>query len=698
MGGGVRFIILLFLVLLHFLDISVALPLCTDSRAPYVPNYRAAFCAYNETTCCNYAKNMQLKQQLSSMNVSDPECASLVKSILCARCDPFSAELFRIGSVPRQVPVLCNSTISQDSSQSLQAANNFCSTVWNTCQNVSILNSPFSASLQGRGGAPTNSSSTKLTDLWQSQSDFCDAFGGASDVGRSCFAGEPVTLNSTGIPSPPNGICLEKIGNGSYLNMVAHPDGSNRAFFSNQQGVIWLATIPEGVSGGTLELDETRPFLDLTDEVHSDTEFGLLGIAFHPKFLENGRFFASFSCDKANGPNCDGRCACNSDVNCDPSKLTPDNGADPCRYQSVIAEFTANGSASQPSMASRANPSEVRRIFTMGLPFRAHHAGQILFGPNDGYLYFMMGDGGGPDDPYNFAQNRKSLLGKIMRFDIDKTSSSDEVDQLGLWGNYTIPVDNPYAKVKGLAKEIWALGLRNPWRCSFDSTRPSYFMCADVGQDHFEEVDLITKEGNYGWRVYEGPYLFTPTQSPGGNTTPYSIKAIFPVMGYNHSEPNMNERSASITGGYFYRSTTDPCLYGKYVYTDLYSGSIWVGSENPIDSGKFVSDKISFNCAHDSPINCSFSAGNPLPELSYRFSFGEDNNKDVYLLTNSGVYRIVRASRCNYICTKETTSIPASPAPVSSPRSHEGFSRDPYSTFVVLTSFLCLIFMNYHLL
>lgn len=697
MDGGIHLIILLLLVLLQFLDSSIALPLCTDSRAPYAPNYRGAFCAYNETTCCNYAKNMQLKQQFLSMNVSDTDCASLLKSILCARCDPFSAELFRISSVPREVPELCNSTVSQDSTQSLQATNNFCSKVWNTCHNVSILNSPFSALLQGRAGIPTNLSSNKLTNLWQSQSDFCDSLGGASEDGMACFSGESVTLNSTGIPSPPNGMCLEKIGNGSYINMVAHPDGSNRAFFSNQQGVISLATIPDEGAGGILEL-ETNPFLDLTDEVHFDTEFGLLGIAFHPKFLENGRFFASFSCDKANGPNCDGRCACNSDVNCDPSKLSPDSGTEPCRYQSVIAEFTVNGSAHQPSMANRANPSEVRRIFTMGLPFTAHHGGQILFGPNDGYLYFMMGDGGGMDDPYNFSQNKKSLLGKIMRFDIDKTPSSDEVNELDLWGNYTIPVDNPYANIKGLAKEIWAMGLRNPWRCSFDSTRPSYFLCADVGQDHYEEVDLITKEGNYGWRVYEGPYLFSPSQSPGGNTSPSSIKAIFPVMGYNHSEVNTSEGSASITGGYFYRSTTDPCMYGKYLYADLYAGAIWVGSENPIDSGKFVSSKISFNCAHDSPINCSFSPESSLPALSYIFSFGEDNKKDVYLLTNSGVYRIVRASRCNYMCAKETTSNTASQGPASSPRSEAGFSTDPYPAFIVLTSFLCLVYMNYYAL
>ncbi|KAI3454602.1 hypothetical protein Pfo_011265 [Paulownia fortunei] len=696
MGGSHFASIIHFLILLQFLDSYYALPLCTDSRAPFTPKSPLQFCSYNGTTCCNYANDLRLKKQFESMNISDPGCASLLKSILCASCDQFSAELFRVDSVPREVPVLCNSTISANSTQSNQATNNFCSQVWNTCQNVSILNSPFAASLQGRAGVPTNSNSTKLTDLWQSQKDFCDALGGTSDDGLPCFNGGPVTLNDSETPSPPSGMCLEKIGNGSYLNMVGHPDGSSRAFFSNQQGKIWLATIPKEGSGGILELDEANPFLDLTDEVHFDTEFGMLGIAFHPKFTENGRFFASFSCDKAKWPDCAGRCACNSDVNCDPSKLGPDNGAQPCQYQSVIAEFTVNGTASQPSLATRANPSEVRRIFTMGLPFTSHHGGQILFGPRDGYLYFMMGDGGGVGDPYNFAQNKKSLLGKIMRFDIDNVPSATEVDQLGLWGNYSIPKDNPYTVDKNLQKEIWALGLRNPWRCSFDSARPSYFICADVGQDRYEEVDLITKDGNYGWRSYEGSYLYTPPQSPGGNTSVGLRRPIFPIMGYNHSEVNSNEGSASITGGYFYRSMTDPCMYGRYLFADLYAGAIWAGTENPINSGKFTSSKISFNCAHDSPLSCTVTPGSSLPALSYIFSFGEDNNKDVYLLTNSGVYRIVRPSRCNYTCVKENTSSVATPSPAASPPpSKASLLRGPYETLLVLISFSCLLLMNF---
>ncbi|KAL7222950.1 hypothetical protein ACSBR1_024604 [Camellia fascicularis] len=695
--GGLIFVTLLFWNSLLLLSPSSSHPLCTDSRAPFNATTPLAFCPYNGTVCCDSAADLLLQKQYKAMNISDPGCASLLKWVLCSRCDQFSAELFRINSVPRTVPVLCNSTVSANYSQSNQARDNFCGKVWDTCQNVSIMSSPFAASLQGQTGQPVNSNFSKLTDFWQSKADFCLAFGGASLDDAVCFDGGPVTLNNTDAPSPPSGMCLEKIGNGSYLSMAAHPDGSGRAFFSNQPGKIWLATIPKEGSGGTLVLDESNPFLDLTDEVHFDTEFGMMSIAFHPNFAQNGRFFASFNCDKVKWPRCVGRCSCNSDVNCDPSKLPTDNGAQPCQYQSVVAEFTVNGTASQPSLATSAEPAEVRRIFTMGLPFTSHHGGQILFGPADGYLYFMMGDGGGTADPFNFAQNKKSLLGKIIRLDVDNIPSAAEITQLGLWGNYSIPQDNPYVEDTQLQPEIWALGLRNPWRCSFDSERSSYFMCADVGQDQYEEVDLITKDGNYGWRAYEGRYPYSPPQSLGGNNISVnSSTLIFPVMGYNHSDVNKNEGSASITGGYFYRSTTDPCMYGSYLFADLYATAIWAGIETPENSGNFTATQISFSCAHDSPIPCSIVPGSSLPALGYIFSFGEDNNKDIFLLTSSGVYRVVRPSRCNYACAKENATAFVTPSPGSSSSSQTsrfGPSKIP----VILCSSLLLLLLSFFL-
>ncbi|XP_060672516.1 HIPL1 protein isoform X2 [Ziziphus jujuba] len=658
--SGVLSIIFLFYHLLLLSDFSSSFPLCTNNRSPFIPKTPLTFCQYEGSVCCNSTEESQFQNQLKAMNISDPGCASIMKSVLCSRCDQFSAELYRIESKPRAVPVLCNSTVSANSTQSQQGLIDSCSEVWNKCQNVSIQNSPFVAQ-------PLNSTS-KLTDTWHSKSSFCGTFGGSSEDDLVCFDGGPVSLNNTEIPSPPSGMCLEKIGNGSYLNMAAHPDGSNRVFLSNQAGKIWLATVPEEGSGETLAIDESNPFIDLTDQVYAETALGLMGIAFHPNFQENGRFFASFNCDKVKWSECSGRCSCNSDVGCDPSTLGSDNGAQPCQYHSVIAEFTANGTTSQPSV----KPKEVRRIFTMGLPFTSHHGGQILIGPQDGYLYFMMGDGGGTGDPYNFAQNKKSLLGKIMRLDIDNTPSATRFSNLDLWGNYSIPGDNPFSEDKELQPEIWALGFRNPWRCSFDLERPSYFLCADVGQDLFEEVDIVTKGGNYGWRVYEGPFLYNPPESPGGNTSATSITTIFPVMGYNHSEVNKVEGSASITGGYFYRSMTDPCMYGRYLYADFYAGGIWTGLEHPKDSGNFTSSKIPMTCALDSPIQCSVEDGSSLPSLGFIFSFGQDNRKDIFILANTGLYRVVRPSRCNYTCSKEnTTSLPhprsTPPSPSPSP-------------------------------
>ncbi|XP_042487821.1 HIPL1 protein-like [Macadamia integrifolia] len=686
--GSVLYLLCLFCQMLLLPGLSSSHPLCTDSMAPNTLKAPLTFCPYNGKACCNSTQDYQLQKEFQSMNISDPACASVMKSILCATCDQFSAQLFKIESKPRSVPVLCNSTISVDSTQSNSAANDYCGVVWDTCQRVSMLHSPFAPALQGSAGTPVNISSSKLNDLWESKSDFCQAFGGASANDSVCFDGEPVSLNNTGTISPPNGLCLEKIGNESYLDLAPHPDGSNRVFLADQKGRIWLATVPEAGSGGTLGLDVLSPFLDISDQVCFDTQLGLMGIAFHPNFVHNGRFFVSFNCDKAQWGGCFGRCSCNSDVKCDPSVLASYAGGSPCQYYSVISEFTVNGTASQISLATRGNPSEVRRIFTMGLPFVAHHGGQIIFGPSDGYLYFMMGDGGGEGDPFNFAQNKKSLLGKIMRFDVDNLPSAKEMTDMNLWGNYSIPKDNPASKDPDLQPEIWASGLRNPWRCCFDAERPSYFICSDDGQDRYEEVDIITKGGNYGWRVYEGPYAFTPKKAPGGNTSANSINPIFPVMGYDHSALNNSGGSAAIIGGYYYRSLTDPCTYGKYIYADLYAGAIWAGTENPENSGNFSTSQIPFSCAHDSPIQCTSTEGSPLPSLGYIYSFGEDNKKDLYILATNGVYRFASPSRCNYSCSKENVTA-TSPSP--SPTNSGSPLRKQYHDLALLVSSLMLL-------
>ncbi|KAF8763084.1 hypothetical protein HU200_008936 [Digitaria exilis] len=663
-GGAIAALLLLSVGSL-LLPASLAFPLCTDARAPVLLNTTLKFCAGNgngSSSCCDAAADAALGAQFDAMNVSDTACAAVLKSILCAKCSPYSADLFDAGPKIRTIPILCNSTSSATSAQSKDTTQYYCKHVWETCKDVKIINSPFQPSLQG--SAPPPSSPSKLSDAWQSVSDFCSSFGGAPNDQSACFSGNTVSFNTTQ-PSPsPKGICLERIGDGSYLNMAPHPDGSNRIFLGSQAGKIWLATVPEQGSGGTLQFEEASPFVDLTDQVHYDSAFGLMGMAFHPEFATNGRFFASYNCDRTKSSSCTGRCSCNSDVGCDPTKLGTDNGALPCQYQVVVSEYSAKGSSAHVSEATSADPSEVTRIFTMGLPYTSQHGGQVLFGP-DGYLYLMMGDGGGKGDPFNFAQNKKSLLGKIMRLDIDNTPKANDISNTSLWGNYSIPKDNPYVDDSELEPEIWALGLRNPWRCSFDSERPSYFYCGDVGQDRYEEVDLISKGGNYGWRALEGPLVYSPQWAPGGNTSLNSINAIPPIMGYSHSDVNKNIGSASIMGGYVYRGSADPCLYGRYLYADLYALAMWTGTESPENSGNYTSTLIPFSCSKESPMACETAAGSPLPSLGYIYSFGEDNSKDIYVLASKGVYRVVRPSLCSYSCPTEKAVTTTPPGPSS---------------------------------
>ncbi|WOG95187.1 hypothetical protein DCAR_0414493 [Daucus carota subsp. sativus] len=464
-----------------------------------------------------------------------------------------------------------------------------------------------------------------------------------------CFDGKNAIFGTAIAPQPIKGLCLEKVGHGSYINMIPDPNVSNRVFVSNQEGKIWLVTMPEAESTEILKMDESKPFLDLTNQVLLDPESGLMGIACHPNFGRNGRFFVSFVCDKLRHEGCQGRCSCNTDVNCNPSKILPENGIEPCRYHYVVAEYTANGTASERYLEKSANAVEVRRIFTMGLQYTGAHAGQILFGPADGHLYLITGDGSQGLHSANLAQNKRSLLGKILRIDID--------NMLGLYGNYSIPNDNPYTSDNELAPEVWALGFKNPWRCSFDSKRPSYFMCGDAGQDGYEEVDIVTKGGNYGWPIYEGPYVLHPPNTSSSSAT---STFIFPVSGYNHSAVDNNSGSASIIGGYFYRSMTDPCLYGRYLFSDVYQIAIWAATEVPTNSGNFTAESIPFSCASDSPIKCSPKAGSDLPDLGYIYSLAEDNLKDVYILTSTGVYRVTNPSRCSYQRGAIFSSAPAS--------------------------------------
>jgi glucose/arabinose dehydrogenase len=288
-------------------------------------------------------------------------------------------------------------------------------------------------------------------------------------------------------------------------------DGTNRVFVVTQDGIIYVFENNPAVTS-------KKVFLDIRNKLISGGEMGLLGLAFHPDFKKNVYFYVNYTA---------------------PSPL-----------HTVIARFSVD--KINPDLADV--KSELI-ILEVNQPYQNHNAGQLAFGP-DGYLYIGFGDGGSGGDPENRAQNNSALLGKMLRIDVNKTSNGK---------NYSIPNDNPFVgNTKGWQEEIWAYGLRNPWRYSFD-TITGWLWIADVGQDKWEEVDIIKKGNNYGWRIMEGFHCYNP--STDCDTT----GLILPIWEYGHNETGGN----SITGGYVYRGKNLPDLYGKYIYGDFVSGRIW---------------------------------------------------------------------------------------------------------------------------
>lgn len=312
-------------------------------------------------------------------------------------------------------------------------------------------------------------------------------------------------------------IRLERMSTGTLSNPVfvgnAH-DGSNRLFIVERDGRIRV--LPPGAGAATV-------FLDISSRLLAGGEQGLLGLAFHPDFRTNRRFFVDYT-------------------------RTPDGAT-------VIAEYHA--SSTDPNLADASE----KAILVIPQPYANHNGGMLAFG-SDGFLYIGMGDGGSANDPQNRAQNIEELLGKILRIDVDHPENVDKP--------YSSPADNPYYDLIPGRDEIYALGLRNPWRFSFDRWTGQLW-AGDVGQNQIEEADVIAKGGNYGWRVHEG--VQCTNLGPAG-----CIPGNFamPILEYTH----IGSRCA-ITGGYVYRGSSGTLPSGSYIYGDYCSGEImlWYGNQ-----------------------------------------------------------------------------------------------------------------------
>jgi glucose/arabinose dehydrogenase len=333
--------------------------------------------------------------------------------------------------------------------------------------------------------------------------------------------------------------------------MAAANDGSNRLFVLEQVGRVRL------IQNGKLMPQDV---LDLTSEVvkrQGYDERGLLGIALHPNFAKNKKFYLYFSAK------------------------TPTSGQN---HKSVIAEYTIEN-----DKLSVANPQSGRVVMEFDQPEGNHNGGDLAFGP-DGYLYIASGDGGGAGDRHGSTgngQDLSNLLGKILRVDVDVAKG------------YGIPKDNPFVDTPNARPEIYAYGLRNPWRISFDPQSKRLYT-GDVGQNIYEEVDIVIKGGNYGWRQMEGFHTFKDGKK--------SSVMLDPIAEYPHTE------GISITGGYVYRGKKIGALAGKYIFGD-YIGPTWYLSENT--NGTWSRGELNIK---DRPENWQI------------YSFGQDQANELYVL------------------------------------------------------------------
>lgn len=294
------------------------------------------------------------------------------------------------------------------------------------------------------------------------------------------------------------------------VDLQSPKDGTNRIFVLSQPGKIYVFENDPVVT-------EKKVFLDISSKVLYGGEMGLLGLAFHPNYKENGFFYLDYTTDNPR--------------------------------RTVISRFQVSNT--EPYAA---DPSSEEVILEVEQPYENHNGGQILFGP-DGYLYISLGDGGSGGDPLNAGQDLKNLLGKLLRIDVNNNSYGK---------NYTIPLDNPFkGNMNGFKEEVYAYGLRNVWRFSFDEQNRLW--AADVGQNKWEEINLIEKGKNYGWRIMEATHCYNPESDC--DTT----GLVLPIWEYGHNEMG----GYSITGGFVYEGDSLPSLKGKYIYADYVVGKIW---------------------------------------------------------------------------------------------------------------------------
>uniref|UniRef100_A0A3Q4I5G8 HHIP like 1 n=1 Tax=Neolamprologus brichardi TaxID=32507 RepID=A0A3Q4I5G8_NEOBR len=557
-------------------------PQCLDFKPPFRPRKELEFCImYKEFGCCDYQKDQELMskyyQIMDHFDYSGyASCAGFIFDLLCQECSPYAAHLFDAEdpSTPvRTIPGLCSE---------------YCFQFWNKCSfTIPFLSGdPYIANFR--------ENQTSLCHYLEIQDkDYCYPH---------LLSNQQLTQNLGGIQVNSDGclqLCLEEVANGlqNPLAMVHANDGTHRFFVAEQVGLVWTY-LPDR---SKLE----RPFLNITQAVLTSSwegdERGFLGLAFHPKYKYNGKLYVYYSVEV---------------------------GFD---ERIRISEFHVSAN----DMNEVDHTSE-RVILEIDEPASNHNGGQLLFA-DDGYLYIFTGDGGMAGDPfgkYGNAQNKSALLGKVLRIDVDDNQRGPL---------YRIPPDNPFIHEQGARPEVYAYGVRNMWRCSVDRGDPwtkngkGRIFCGDVGQNKFEEVDIIEKGRNYGWRAKEGFSCYDKKLCANR-----SLDDVLPVYAYPH------KMGKSVTGGYVYRGCEYPNLNGIYIFGDFMSGRLMSLQEDK-KTGNWKYNEICMGMG----LTCAF------PGLinnyhQYIISFAEDESGELYFMSTaipsatspSGVvYKVIDPSR-----------------------------------------------------
>ncbi|XP_032221702.1 HHIP-like protein 2 isoform X2 [Nematostella vectensis] len=525
-------------------------PQCLDYRPPFKAREGLAFCSqYNAFGCCTRGQDSKISRRYQNLVTkfklhARVKCAKLLAQVLCLECDPYAAHIFEAEGNSRfdiktATPGLCHE---------------FCLDFHNSCEDVvTFMERRGKWVHRGRPSPvpplPVNETAPTLVtttsqppahrfchNIRLQDTDYC--YPAVKTVEERVLARKFNKEKNEGC------LCAEEVARGlrNPIAAVHSKDGTHRLFIAEQLGVIRVL-----LHTGQLL---ARPFLDITDKVLTSENYaderGLLSIEFHPNYVRNGKFYVYYSTFKDN-------------------KTRPDND-EPFwghGHKTVLSEFLVSNSD-----PNRADGGSERVILEIPQPALNHNGGQIMF-DDKGYLYLSLGDGGMSGDPFGTignGQNMSNILGTIIRIDINTRDGSA----------YDIPRDNPFRDMFGVRPEIWAYGVRNMWRCSMDRGDKitgygrGRMFCGDVGQFKFEEIDIIERGRNYGWRGFEGFDCFDRDLC----YTPMLSNAIFPIHAYNHTV------GKSVLGGYVYRGCQSPNLYGQYIFADTWSSRFFSLTEN----------------------------------------------------------------------------------------------------------------------